>query len=238
VDAAVDVFTRKIDIVSRRYDVSSVAGKTKAVDEVLALVAQVPNDVGRQLTVDAAVRALSNAFDIEDRVLRARFDQMRRRRRTVRRPSDEQEKPARTHDTVERDAIEALLAVPELVPQLLEVLTPDDFEDEGLRPLFKQMNDLYESSGTVNASRLLGALDDPELVSFVSGIITSPVRPGLESTGLDCKKVLLKRRTEKKTRSVQKELEQAKASGNEKLVDDANIRIIDYRKLEQQAHTL
>ncbi len=235
VDAAVDVFTRKIEIASSRHDTDTVAGKTKAVDDVLSLAAQVPNAVGRQLTLDAAIRMLSDKFSVDDRVLRARFDQIQRRKRTRVRPADEPPKPARTFDPAERGILEALLSAPDIAPQMLDEFQPDDFESEELRELIGRMQELYKAEGTINPSRLLGMLDDPDMASLVSGIISGPARPDIEEAALDCKRAILRKRTEKQIRRIRDELEKAKASGDETLKDDLNTR---YLKLQRQVHAL
>jgi len=209
-DAGDDVVTRKIKIVSERYDASTVDGKTKAVDDVLGLVAVIPNAVGRQLTVDAAVRKLSDAFGLEDRVVRARLGQLERR--TRRRPGAAEE-PARaavSYDPAELGVIEAILAVPDLAGRIFDEVAAGDFSNEALRSLFQMMKDAHDSDGTVHGEQLLGALQDTETASLVSGVLSAEPRTDVDQAGLDCVRALMKRRLHQRIQAVKKEIEAAK----------------------------
>ena len=224
VDAAVDAFTKKIEIAARRHDTSTIEGKTKAIDEVLALVALVPNAVGRELRIDAAVKMLSDRFGVSNEALRAQFARIERRKRRITRPTEEPPSRAVRYDPAERGVLEVLLTVPDLVDQIFDRLRTDDFENENLRQLYQMMKELHETDGTVNASRLLGNLEDPALASLVSGIVNHPPRPGVEGAGLDCVRALLRRRGQREIRRIMKELERANASGDEKLADELNMQ--------------
>ena len=229
-DRAVDVFTRKIDIASRRYDMATVEGKAKAVDEVLALVALVPNAVGRELRIDAAAALLSDSFGVGTGALRSRLAQIeRRKRRGI--PADEPPgRPAGPEDAAERSVIEALLVAPDVAPEVFDQLSADDFAGAGFRQLFEAARNLYEADGAVDVSRLLSRLADPDLGGFVSGVVNRPPRPGLESTGRDCIRALQKRRAQRKIRDIQKELEKAKTSGDEKRTDDLNAQYLSLQR--------
>ncbi len=224
VDAAVDVFTKKIQIAARRHDPSTIEGKTKAIDEVLALVALVPNAVGRELRIDAAVKMLSDRFGVSNEALRAQFARIERRKRRITRPTEEPPGRAVRYDPAERGVLDVLLTVPDLVDQIFDRLRTDDFENENLRQLYQMMKELHETDGTVNASRLLGNLEDPELASLVSGIVNHPPRRGVEGAGLDCVRALLRRRGQREIRRLMTQLERANASGDEKLADELNMQ--------------
>ena len=231
VDAAVDVFTQKVNIVSRRYDLSMVDGKTKALDEVLALLALVPNAVARELHTDALVRLLADKFRIDDRALRSRLAQIERRTRRDRGRPAAQTASAPAFGAAERGVLEGILNAPDLAPVLFEELTPDDFESRQLGDLFARARELYEAHGAVNPSHMLAPLEDTEAASFVSGILTSEPRPGLESAALDCRNALLKRRTQNQIREIQNRLRHATDTGDEKLADDLNTQ---YLKLQRE----
>ena len=214
-DDATDVITRKIAIATGRNDIEAVDGKTQAVDEVLALAAVIPNAIGRQLAIDAAVRKLSDAFGLQDRVLRARLSQIERRSRRRTAPGDDAPPTNNSHDPAELGVIDAILTAPELAGRIFGEIEEDDFTSAMLRQLFKTMKDAYESDGTVHGEQLLGTLHDSEQASLVSGIMSTEPRPGGQHAGADCLLVLMKRRIRQRIRAVTKEIETAKTSGNE-----------------------
>ena len=234
-DAAADIFSHMIRTAAERHDFKTVEGKTKAIDEVLALIALLPNDVDRQLRIDAAIRMFADVFHLEDAVLRSRLSQLERRRR---RPAEPRENvappPARTHDPAEVGIIAGLLLVPDLVPQIFDELSPEDFESQPLRDLFTRMRELADQDGIVNPTRLLAALEDPDLAALVTELTMRPSRPDFPNAVQDCGRRLLRRRTERRVRQLRQDLEQAKASGDEQLADALNIQ---YLKLQREVLT-
>ena len=213
-DDATDVITQKIAIASNRNDIETIDGKTQAVDEVLALAAVIPNAIGRQLAIDAAVRKLSDAFGLEDRVLRARLSQIERRSRRRTAP-DDAATTSNTYDAAELGVIDAILTAPDLAGRIFGEIDENDFTGSTLRSLFETMKNAYDSDGAVHGEQLLGTLHDSEQASLVSGIISAEPRPGGQHAGADCLLVLMKRRIKERIRAVTKEIEAAKASGNE-----------------------
>ena len=235
VDAGVDVFAQKVDIVSRRYDLTTVDGKTKALDEVLALLALVPNAVARELHTDALVKLLADKFRIDDAALRSRLAQMERRTRRGRGRAAEPAAAAPAFTPAERGVIEGILNAPDLAPVLFEELTRDDFENTQMGDLFERARELYEEHGTVDPAHLLGLLEDTEMASFVSGILSAEPRPGLDNVALDCRNALLRQRTQRQIREIQSKLRHAKDTGDEKLTDDLNTQ---YLKLQREVLAL
>jgi DNA primase len=216
VDDAVDVFSHKIKIAESRYDLTTVDGKTKAVDEVLSLVVLIPNAVGRQLRVDAVVRRLSDEFGVDDSVIRARYTQIERRRR--RRVRHDDAGPAVTtvsYDSTEHLVIEAALTRPGVVQRIFEDLEPGDFSHDALQRLFQEMKRLYGEDGTLNTSRLMAQLDDATQASLVTEVLNGPDRPGLEVAALDGICVLMRRRAGRCLSDIQQEMREAEASGDE-----------------------
>jgi len=234
-DAGDDVVTRKIKIASQRHDASTVDGKTKAVDDVLGLVAVIPNAVGRQLAVDAAVRKLSDAFDLEDRVVRARLAQLERRSRRWPGAPEEPARPAISYDPAELGVIEAILTVPDLAGRIFDEAAASDFTNETLRSLFQMMKGAYDSDGTVHGEQLLGALQDTEAASLVSGVVSAEPRADGDQAGLDCVRTLMRRRIQTRIRAVTRELETAKASGDEGSVSEL---ISEHMRLQREVLAL
>jgi DNA primase len=235
VDAAPDVFTKKIELAAERHDLSSIDGKTKVVDEVLELATRIPNSVGRQLHVDAAVRRLSDRLGLDERVLRARLAQIERRRRPR---GPRVEGPAvRTvrYDPAERGVLEALVGAGEMAGEILDQLTPADFGDERLARLFEEAGRMYGEDGAVSGTRLLSAVSDAEAAALLSAMLDGAARPDLEQAGRDCLRALLRRRSERKVREIRKELEKAKQAGDEKRTDDLTTQ---YLKLQREVLTL
>lgn len=229
-DAGVDVFTKKIEIASARHGTDTIEGKTKAVDEVLELVARIPNAVGRELRVDAVGEMISRRFRLADRAVRARLAQIERRTRG-RSQAEEAPHPAPAPENpAELRLLEAALASPQTLATVVEQLEPADFETAKLRQLFEALQDHYERAGAVNASQLLSNLADADLASLVAGAAEGPARPGLEETAADCIRALLKRRKRRRMNEIEEELNRARASGDETRADELSIQYLNLQR--------
>ena len=234
IDAAVDVFKKKIELAGQRHDLSSVEGRSAAIDEVLSLAALIPNDVARELRINQLVARLHNTFGVTDEGIRARLWRLLHQRRQPRTESDRPQPPAEPLDPSERGLLEAVLAAPGLGPEVLERLTAADFESASLRQLFEAMMHQYEQDGTVNAASLLAVLQDPALAAMVSGVASEIQRPDAAAAGRDCLRALLRRRVERKIRQVLAEFEKARASGDEERADHLSLECNKLR-MEVQA---
>ncbi len=231
-DRAVDVFTSKIDIASARHDTDTIEGKTQAVDEVLELVAMIPNAVGRELRVEAVVQALSQRFGLSDAAVRARGAHVGRSRR---RRSPQQNDESRTASAIQANPaevtlLEAALTSPDVLARAAVELEPADFQHPKWRRLFEVVRQRYETDGVVNASQLLSSVDDAELASLVAGAAEGPPRPGLEETAADCIRALLKQRKRRKMNEIENELKKAQADGNEGRADELSIRYLNLQR--------
>ena len=234
-DDATDVITQKIAIASRRNDIETIEGKTRAVDEVIALAAVIPNAIGRQLAIDSALRKLGDAFGLEDRVLRARLSQIERRSRRHTGPADDAPTTTDTYDAAELGVIDAILTAPDMADRIFGEADDVDFSNAVLRSLFQKMQEAYEADGAVHAEHLLGTLHDGQQASVVSGIMSAEPRAGEEHAGLDCLRVLMKRRIHERIRAVTRELETAKASGDEACVSEL---VSEHVKLQREVLAL
>jgi hypothetical protein len=197
---------------------------------VLALVALVPNAVGRELHVADAIKRLADALDMDSNALFARLDQTERRRRPAGRTGEPAAPPRAADDPAERGILEALMLAPEAADEVFARLTADDIERPGFRQVFEAAKILYDEDGAVNVARLLARLTDPEPAAVVSGIANGPPRPRLNETFCDCVRTLLKRRSQKQIRDIRRKLDEAKAQGNEALADDLSARYLDLQR--------
>ena len=226
-DRAVDVFTGKIDIATARHDTDTIEGKTQAIDEVLELVAMIPNAVGRELRVEAIVQMLSHRFGLSDAAVRARVAHVGRRKGRRRPQQGGESRPAGTiqANPAEATLLEAALTSPDILARAAEELEPTDFQHPKCRRLFEVVRQRYNTDGVVNASQLLSSVDDAELASLVAGAADGPSRPGLAETAADCIRALLKQRKRREMNEIENELKKALADGNEGRADELSIRI-------------
>jgi DNA primase len=141
-------------------------------DEVLGLVARVPNVVERRLTMDIAARLLVQRLGIAERAVRSRFGQLTGRR--GRRPADRDGEPEQQRSGVPADEKELLavcLQETELFPQLCERVQPADFTHDDARAIFEAAADLLNETGDIQPTALNARLLQPACTALLAEIM-------------------------------------------------------------------
>jgi DNA primase len=230
-DTGVDVFTRKLDIAVRRHGTEHIEDVTKVMDEVLELVALIPNAVGRELRTDAVIRTLADRFGVEDAAVRSQLGRVQNRLRYRPRANDT-EAPERVivYDMSERTLIEALLLLPDRLEELVTVLGPEDFGHPNTRAVFEAVREQFEESGTVNPTRLLDRLEDADQADLVSAIINQEPRPGLDDTSQDCLRVVVRRRLQRDIDDLRSRIRAAAAAGDSEQADKLNGKFLKLQR--------
>jgi hypothetical protein len=206
-------------------------------DEVLELVAQIPNAVGRELRTDAVIRTLADRFGVDDGSVRSQLGRVESRLRY--RPSGNGTgAPERViaYDMSERTLIEALLLLPHRVEELATVMRAEDFGHPHTRAIFEACCEQFEDGGVVNPTRLLDRLDDPDQIDLISGIINNAEpRPGLDEMLEDCRRVVARRRMERDLNALRRDIQAAAAAGDDEQADKLNGEFI---RLTREVQTL
>ena len=171
-DSAQDLFAVKLDLVCRKHDVQTAAGRTKALDEALRSVAGVSNPAKGDLWGQAAAKRMG----VDLPAARLRLSRLRKVRRKP--GQDEPDEKAPDLDPLESGILTAVLAANELVPCVLAKATLDDFEDERVRRILEQSIQLYDREGEVDLGELSALLQDRELAAIVADIANDALDRG------------------------------------------------------------
>ncbi|MDN5279217.1 MAG: primase [Clostridiales bacterium] len=120
-----------------------------------------------------------------------------------------------------------LLEHPEELDRIRSLLGPQDFSDPRLKKLFEAVSFQQQAAGgSLKPAEILAALDDPELISRLSELITTledrPPEPFME-----CVKGLLKSRLENELKALQIRIREAEKNG-----DDKQMALISMEQIE------
>jgi len=172
VDAARELFAVKLDLVCRKHNVETSDGMARAIDEVLAAVAQVSNPTKADLLTQVVAKRMGVAAE----AVRRRLGRLRKTRRTrqAEQPADAQP----PIDPVERGVLCAVLARGELARSVLARVALDDFHDARVRRVVEQAIELYDREGEIDHAELTAALQDNSLAALVAEIATSELERG------------------------------------------------------------
>jgi len=140
---AQEVFDFKVEVASKRHDLTTVAGQSRALDEILSTVAKVPTAARQELYVakNAVLRDLAERLNISEAVLRERLRTLKTGRtaaqvkKEVKRPSEEQW------------LLESILAEPGLVEAAAARVSPEDFRDKDLAKILRAVYEVFRMHG-------------------------------------------------------------------------------------------
>ncbi len=126
-----ELFDYKVELASKRHDLSTVAGQSRALDEILSTVAKVPTAARQELYVarNVLLRDLAERLGVSEGSLRDRLKKLRPSR------SGAVSAPARDRlklPLAEKWLVETLLARPHLVERAAGRVAAEDFSDPGL----------------------------------------------------------------------------------------------------------
>ncbi len=122
-----DAFDFRIAAIGRRTDLSSIGGKARAVDEMLAVVRAAPNPVHKQLLV----KRISDATGVSEAAIRERLASEAPRR--AGRPEKREEPEICSTSRIEADIIEALICDNTLIDSAASEFPAERFRDKELK---------------------------------------------------------------------------------------------------------
>jgi len=154
IEQARDLWHYRVERALERHDVTSLEGRSRAAEE---LVAVVPT-IGDALRRDAALKLLSEQLGLPESTLRDRIERDRRPPRGGPAPA------ARSQSTAwrraELDLIAAVVQDPAFWDRVEEVYPPEDFSDPELGRIAHAIRNLRRSGQSVARESLLGDLAD------------------------------------------------------------------------------
>ncbi|GAB4269951.1 MAG: DNA primase [Candidatus Rifleibacteriota bacterium] len=123
-----------------------------------------------------------------------------------------------------------LLEHPEELDRVRSLLGPHDFSDPRLKKLFEAISFQQQAAcGSLKPAEILAALDEPELISRLSELITTledrPPEPFM-----DCVRGLLRSRLENELKQLQSKIREAERKGDEKQLTTYSIEQIELKR--------
>jgi len=198
--------------------------KEKLIQEFKELIPAIHSSIARS----EVIRKISKLLDMEPLTLEKEFAGSEAPRIV-----DGQKKRAivspKLNASVQRQewVLKHLLEQPEELERVRALLSPEDFSDPRLKKLFEAISFQQQAaSGALKPAEILAALDEPELISRLSELITTledrPPEPFME-----CVKGLLKSRLENEMKALQ-----AKIRDVEKKGDDRQLALLSMEQIE------
>ncbi|MBV8172161.1 MAG: DNA primase [Candidatus Eremiobacteraeota bacterium] len=163
----------KIELACRRIS-STFSSKSDIAREAMTVIAQVRDPIER----DQYIKAMARRLDVSEAALRQ--TRVLPFNRQTARPADApaiRRAPATAQPvSAERDALQLVLARPELLAEALATILPDDFEDVELRGVFERLRE-HARDLERGVNPLTVFADDPLVAELTRMALASPPLP-------------------------------------------------------------
>ena len=171
-DAACGIYDYKLRAV-KAFEQNDPRRAAAIIDEVLDLVARIPNVVERRIRFDRVAADLGHRLNAEEGTIRQRLiekiTKAAKTARPARQPSEPPAEQARPElPPVERELLTVSLQQPELFAQLAGEVRPEDFSHDGLRAIFRAAWELFAENGSLQETALSARLADSELTALLA----------------------------------------------------------------------
>lgn len=167
-DRAPTAFEYKLAGIQADYDLETDAGKRRAIDDALAMLATLPARTRSRWAVrrDQLLATLARRMDVSERALRARLAGLRRGgRRAARAPA-----PRDGRHRLERELVEILVCRPDLFEEVRALLPPEEMGDRGLAAVAEQVCNAAAAGRATDLKHLLALAAEADLAGLVSDL--------------------------------------------------------------------
>ena len=215
-DKAYDFFSLKIKLSETKWDMTSVSGKTSAIDDVLSTAMKIPNFIKREL----AIRKIAEEMSIDENVLRdhlTKFKALKSGR--INRGKLYDQEPGNLNKSesgayqVEMTILSIIINRNDLIKKVETDIGFGSFRNKEIRSIVERISEIYSQKGQVILSDISPMLNTSEisrdLVDTIlkrESIDRNPISgqtDSSEKTLKECIQFIIKRKT-------RKNLEQAK----------------------------
>jgi DNA primase len=197
IESAVEAWEHKFRILLNRYDINTVSGGQRIMDDMLELLAAAPGLSGT-IREDIVLGKLSTQLGIDERNVRLRYVDVRTQ--FARRQSnqynnqdvryDDEPEPDHYQESSplisnrirreEQEVLEIILSVPDKVDVIRQHIGRDDFIDLQLGRLLEVCFDQAEQGESPSIDRVTAVVEDPELKNVALRIDASRIEKEIE----------------------------------------------------------
>ncbi|MFQ5962837.1 MAG: DNA primase [Candidatus Scalinduaceae bacterium] len=180
VEKAYDFFSFKIKLSKDKWNISSVSGKTSAIEDIFSTAMKIPNILKRELTI----KRIAEEMSIEEDILRkhlARFKSLQKNEmnrtklydRTLDASLKNKIKPnSYRAETVEMTILGIMLTKNDLIKKIESDIGFNSFSNERLRCIAERISEIYSQEGQVGLSDISHMLNTTEMSRGLIDIIS------------------------------------------------------------------
>jgi DNA primase len=166
VEKAYDFFSFKVKLSERKWDMSSVSGRTSAIDDILSTAMKIPDILKRDLTIKRVAEEMS----IDEQLLRnhsAKFTGLKKRQTEIKQSRDQiagKFNKAKSADyQVEMTILGLMINRNDLIKKVETDIGFDSFRNNEILSIAKGISEIYSQKGQVILSDIFPMLDSSEM---------------------------------------------------------------------------
>jgi DNA primase len=154
---AQEILAFKLQLARGKYDFTRMDEKTRATEEILALLPKISNKIKRDLFLSAVAAELK----ISEVTLRARAASLvqQKRRAPDGRAETVKAGTATREEKAERFIVTFLLRLPDRAASVFHEVSPDEFSTPAYKTIFQVVSDVYEAEGRIDPATVIGVLE-------------------------------------------------------------------------------
>lgn len=234
VNNARDFFSFKVEMSESKWDMSTISGKAKAIDDVLSTAMKMPDVIKRNLLI----KMIAEEMAIDETTLRTHVKKLNKRSASA---DDKQaiEQRLDASSIAERELLYLMLSSNVLIPRTLEEIGLGEFNNKDLSKIAEHVVELYRKNNVVRGEDVLHILDDVRLNRVLMDIVTTGEFQMITNHAErleDCIHFFKKRNSKKEIHQTKKKtLETDRVGSNE---DDIVMLLGEFHKKKQNQHTL
>lgn len=214
VNNAVDFFSFKIEMAASKWDISTINGKTNAIDNVLTTAMKMPDVIKRNLQI----KRIAEEMSIDETAVRTHLKKINRQSPLAHDKQDVKHQLDASF-TAERELLYLMLSCNDLIPRVMEEIGLEEFSSSALFKIAEKVIELYRKNTAVKEEDVLHILYDVRLNKTLVDIVTTKEFQNITNQGerLEACILFFKRRNSKKERHQAKEktLKTIKVGSNE-----------------------
>ncbi|MHC4267560.1 MAG: DNA primase [Planctomycetota bacterium] len=249
VDKAYDFFGFKIKQSEAKWDMSSVSGRSSAIDNILSTVIKIPDIIKRDLTIKRVAEEMS----IDEQLLRnhlTRFKTLKKEHADRNKFHDQiagnSKKPSSADHQAEMTIMALMINRNDLIKKVMSDIGINNFRDNEIRNIVERISEIYSKKGKVILSDVFPMLDSTEMSKGMVDTITKQesmeknLMVGQADAGEkmlnECIQYIRKRNNRKSLEQARKKmLHLNKSKGNEQEVDQL---LAGFHKKSMTFHSL
>jgi DNA primase len=192
----------KIDILSKKLDISSTQGKTQLVNALLESIVRIKDSIKQNL----ALKEVAEHFRLDERALMEQLHHIRKNgqyRAFAPEKGDAKKEAIKIrqkskYDIAEEDLVRLVLDNTGWLPLLMKHLELEEIFDLEIRSLFLMMYSLAQSTEKVTQQMILDQVTDPQVSARIAQLMTTRYGESIDQKKLieDCLVLLKTRRLE------------------------------------------